>query len=188
MDFNDNASIDSSQVEDRRGQGGGGFGGLPGGALTAGGGGLGIIGVIVVIVLQLAGGGGGSGFSAADPDPSQTGPVQVSQCRTGADADKRADCRITAVANSVQDYWAKELPRRGKRYTEADTVIFTSSTSSGCGQATKDIGPFYCPTDKKVYLDLTFFSDMLSGQLGAEGGPFAEAYVIAHEYGHHIQD
>lgn len=192
MDFNDNASIDASQIEDRRGQGGGGggggiLGGLPGGALTAGGGGLGLIGVVVVVLLQVLGG-GASGPSGANPDPAGTGPVQVSQCRTGADANRQADCRITAVANSVQAYWAAELARRKVRYTESDTVLFTSSTSSGCGQASKDMGPFYCPTDKKVYLDLSFFQDMLHNQLGAEGGPFAEAYVIAHEYGHHVQD
>lgn len=115
MDFNDNASIDTSQIEDRRGQGGGGgfggggFGGLPGGALTAGGGGLGLLGVIVVVLLQVIGG-GASGTSVANPDPGGTGPVQVSACRTGADANKQSDCRITAVANSVQAYWAQELP------------------------------------------------------------------------------
>ncbi len=201
MDFNDNASIDTSQIEDRRGQGGGGGGfggggfgggslgggGFPGGAMAAGGGGLGLIAVIVVVLFQVIGG-GASGTPASNPDPGGTGPVQVSACRTGADANRQADCRITAVANSVQEYWAQELPKHNVRYTESDTVLFTSSTSSGCGQATKDAGPFYCPTDKKVYLDLSFFQDMLQNQLGAEGGPFAEAYVIAHEYGHHVQD
>ena len=190
MDFNDNAGIDSSQVEDRRGRSGGGGGvlsSLPGGLATAGGGGLGIVGVVVFVLFQLLSG-GGSGFTAADPDPSSTGSVQISTCRSGADANARADCRITAIANSVQAFWAVELPKHKVGYTESDTVIFTSSTTSGCGQASSDMGPFYCPTDKKVYLDLSFFKDMLQGQLGAEGGSFAEAYVIAHEYGHHIQD
>jgi predicted metalloprotease len=189
MDFNENARIDSSEVEDRRGQSGGGgvLGSLPGGALTAGGGGLGIVGIIIVVLFQVLGGGGGTA-AYQGPDPSATGPVKVSECKTGADAEKRADCRITAIANSVQDYWAGELPTKKIKYTESDTVLFTSATSSGCGQATSDMGPFYCPTDKKVYLDLGFFSDMLEGKLGAEGGPFAEAYVVAHEYGHHVQD
>jgi uncharacterized protein len=189
MDFNDNANIDASQVEDRRGQSGGGvLSSLPGGMLTAGGGGLGIVAVIVVVLLQVLGGGSGNNFTAADPDPSGTGAVQVSSCKTGADANARADCRIAAIANSVQAYWSVELPKRGVKYTESNTVIFTSSTSSGCGQASAAMGPFYCPTDKLVYLDLSFFNDMLEGQLGAKGGSFAEAYVIAHEYGHHVQD
>ena len=188
MDFNQNARIDSSEIEDRRGQSGGGgvLSSIPGGALTAGGGGLGIVGIIVVVLFQVLSGGGGTAYQG--PDPSNTGPVQVSQCQTGADAAKRTDCRVAAIANSVQAFWSAELKTKGITYTEADTVLFTSSTSSGCGQATSDMGPFYCPTDKKVYLDLGFFSDMLQNKLGAEGGPFAEAYVVAHEYGHHVQD
>lgn len=198
MDFNDDAKLDASQVEDRRGQsggggvGGGGLGGvlgsLPGGLATAGGGGLGIVAIIVVVLVSVLSSGSGSGFTAADPDPSGTGAVQVSTCVTGADANSRADCRITAIANSVQAYWSTELPKHKVRYVPSKTVIFTSSTSSGCGQASADMGPFYCPTDAKVYLDLSFFKDMLQNQLGAEGGSFAEAYVVAHEYGHHVQD
>ena len=189
MDFNDDARIDTSQIEDRRGQGGGMMSALPGGALTAGGGGLGLIGVIIVVVLQLAGGGGGGTGLTGVGDAGTAGTsTQITQCQTGADARRQEDCKIAAFANSVQAFWTAELPRHNVRYTRSPTVLFTSRTSSGCGQASSDMGPFYCPTDKKVYLDLSFFADMLQNQLGAEGGSFAEAYVVAHEYGHHVQD
>jgi predicted metalloprotease len=91
--------------------------------------------------------------------------------------------------NSIQAYWDENLQEMGgPAYSESDTVLFTGSVDTGCGGATSDVGPFYCPADQTVYLDRTFFRDMLQGQLGAQGGPFAEAYVLAHEYGHHVQD
>jgi predicted metalloprotease len=86
------------------------------------------------------------------------------------------------VLNSVQDYWAGQVDG----YRETSAVLFTGQTSSGCGPATSEVGPFYCPADQRVYLDLGFFDD-LQNRFGARGGPFAEAYVLAHEVGHHVQ-
>jgi predicted metalloprotease len=182
--FNDNASLDTSQVGDRRGMGGAG-------GLALGGGGLGIIGVIIYLIVSLVGGGGSSsgGLGVQTPlQPGQTGsvtPDDLAQvCRTGADANARDDCRIVAYTNSVQQYWSRGL---GSRYQPAQTVIFSGSVQTGCGNATTEVGPFYCPADGKAYFDLGFF-DELKSRFGAQGGSFAQGYVVAHEYGHHIQN
>ncbi len=186
-DFRDDAHLDTSQVEDFRGRSGGGGRRLPGGRLTAGGGTLGL--VITVLVLVLGGGGDGSGGSALGGLDDQTAGAGApsgslaSDCRTGADADAREDCRIVGYVNSIQAYWRKELGG----YRSAKTRFFTGQLQTGCGPATADVGPFYCPADKYVYIDLGFFDD-LKTKLGATGGPFAQAYVLAHEYGHHVQD
>ncbi|MDQ6874968.1 MAG: neutral zinc metallopeptidase [Actinomycetota bacterium] len=173
MTFNDNVSLDTSQVQDRRG-----LGRIPGGGLTVGGGGLGVVGLIIALLLGVNPlSGGGPSQQAAAPSDLAT------RCRTGADANRDEDCRIVGVVNSVQKYWAGEL--RG--YTPAPTEFFSGSVDTGCGPATAEVGPFYCPTDDHVYLDLGFFADLRS-KFGAKGGPFAQAYVVAHEYGHHIQD
>jgi predicted metalloprotease len=174
MRFRKNAGLDTSQIEDRRGAGS--SMGMPGGPVAVGGGGVGLLVVVAFVLIQALSGGGASGSAQSPSELAQN-------CRTGADANSQEDCRIVGVVNSVQRYWSKTLPQ----YDTAKTVFFTGSTSTGCGQASTDVGPFYCPADKHVYIDLGFF-DELRSQFGARGGPFAEAYVLAHEYGHHVQD
>jgi predicted metalloprotease len=197
MKFNPKARLDRSQVQDRRGQGrrGGGLSGLPGlgqggggGGLPIPGGGTGIVGIIIfVIILVVASQCGGMNLLGGDSGGNQD--ATSDQCASGADANERQDCAILASVNSIQAFWTDALPdQAGITYTESDYVTFDGGTDSGCGQASSAMGPFYCPNDKIVYLDLTFFQDMLVGQLGGKGGDFAEAYVLAHEYGHHIQD
>jgi predicted metalloprotease len=189
MRFNPRARLDPSQV--RRSSRGGSMSRLP---IPSGGGGMaipgGIGGILVVVVIflvmqQL----GGGGTPAAGPGGSAVQGVSPEQCRTGADANERQECRMVAVVNSVQAFWDETLPQAdGRQYTGADTVLFSGQVQTACGGATSAVGPFYCPADRTVYLDATFFDSMLEGQLGARGGDFAEAYVIAHEYGHHVQN
>ena len=183
MSFNNKSRLDPSQVEDRRGRG-------AGTAIAIGGGGLGLIITIVALLL---------GVNLTDLTNGDTGQVPVStesaggindleaQCRTGADANTREDCRIVGFVNSIQSFWADEFTRHGSQYTSANTVLFTGSTEAACVSASSAMGPFYCPSDQKVYLDLDFFNE-LQTRFGAQGGSFAEAYVLAHEYGHHVQD
>ena len=185
MRFRTGGGLDPSQVEDRRGLGGGG------GPLVLGGGGLGLAGIVVYLLFALLGGGSGgtygalSGITVAQPQaPSQS---LGTECGAGVDINTRQDCRVLADVNSVQKYWAGWFAAHGKRYVQAKTVFFTGSTPTGCGTASTDVGPFYCPSDKHVYVDLGFYQE-LHDRFGAQGGPFAEAYVIAHEYGHHTQD
>jgi predicted metalloprotease len=161
------ARLDPSQVSDRRG-----VGGTP---VALGGGVIGL--VVVVLLLVLNGGLGGS--DAGSPASSS----DLSACRTGADARQNPDCAVVAYVNSIQAYWSDALPG----YTEARTVLFSGSTSTACGTATSSVGPFYCPGDEHVYIDLGFFRE-LTDRYGASGGPLAQAYVLAHEYGHHVQD
>jgi predicted metalloprotease len=156
-----------------------------------GGGGLGIIGLLIFLLVAFLGGGGGLGDLTA-LDEQQVGqgdtPSEVSQeCRTGEDANERQDCRIVAVVNSVQKFWDGVFERSNRQYPYTDTWFFTDQVDTACGHATSQVGPFYCPRDQLIYIDLGFFQD-LESQLGAENTPFVQAYVIAHEYGHHVQN
>ena len=188
--FRNTARLDPSQVEDVRGSGP--MLRVPGGGLAVGGGGLGLLGVILYLVFGVLSGGGGLSGPLGNLDGStvsQAPPSQVlgEECQTGADANRREDCRIVGDVNSVQSYWKSEFAASGRGYAPARTVFFTGSVDTGCGAASAEVGPFYCPVDKHVYIDLGFF-DELRTRFGATGGPFAQAYVLAHEYGHHVQD
>lgn len=178
---------ESSNVEDRRGQGGGGFGGLPGGlrfpmggggGRTAGvGGGLGVLVIIGLMLLfggdlgSILGSGGGGNLL-----PEQTRP---------APANDDMSKFVSVVLADTEDVWNQQFASQGKNYEEPRLVLYEGGTDSGCGFANSAVGPFYCPADHKVYVDLAFFRD-LATRFGAPGD-FAQAYVIAHEVGHHIQ-
>ncbi len=192
MKYNEDAQLDTSEVQDTRG--GGLLPGSRGGQVALGGGGLGIVGLLVVLLVNVLGGGGGTdlgnvlGQLGQSGAPATADNSQVRQeCRTGADANAKLDCAAVADIDSIQAFWETELPELGKQYVAVPTVWFSGQVSTGCGAATSDSGPFYCPADKRVYIDLTFYED-LHKQFGAEGGLFVNAYVLAHEYGHHVQD
>jgi len=186
MTFRRRVRLDPRQVRDLRGGGGGRVRGR-GMAL---GGGLGTI-VLIALVLLMGGNLGdivGGGLGAA-PAPAE-GPVSTelaTECQTGEDANERLDCRIVGTVNSVQAYWTERFAADGRDYVPAETVLFDGSVQTQCGAASSAVGPFYCPLDQTIYIDLGFY-DQLETQFGAEGGPLAEEYVIAHEYAHHVQN
>ena len=186
MSFNDNVKLDTSQV----GSGGGG-GAVPGGMVVGGG----IGGIILVIIMLIFGinpgqlptdpggaGAGGQVEAAGEQDESA-----FSECKTGADANRSDVCRVVATVNSVNAFWSGELKKYGRNYTPAKSIVYQGATQSACGTASNQVGPFYCPLDKQVYIDASFFQ-ILSEQFGSSSGPLAQEYVVAHEYGHHVEN
>jgi uncharacterized protein len=165
----------SRNVEDRRGQRGIGMGG-----------GLGIGGGIVGLILALIFGGDIFGGGGGGPVP---GPATTTEAAGGAvdetPAERERAQFVSFVLDDAQQVWARLLPQMGSQYREAKLVLFRDIVQSGCGMAQSASGPFYCPLDEKAYIDLGFF-DELHQRFGASGD-FAQAYVLAHEIGHHVQ-
>ncbi len=179
MTFDPNAQLDPGQISDRRG-----MGGRTG--IAIGGGGLGLVLLLAYALL----GGNPEDLSGILEPGAVTGPESsaiATECQTGQDANERDDCRILGYVNSVQAYWNDVFTASNLRYQPVDTVLFSGATPSACGTATSASGPFYCPSDRLVYLDLGFCEDLRT-RFGATGGSLAQGYVVAHEYGHHVQD
>ncbi|PWB97565.1 KPN_02809 family neutral zinc metallopeptidase [Salinibacterium hongtaonis] len=174
MTFNDNARSSGSRVS-KRGRNTG---------LAVGGGGVGLIVILLVssfLGVDLSGLVGGDALGGGGA-ASQDSPLEG--CETGADANAVVECRLDFTAQSLDDFWAQEL---GSGYSLPEFVLFEQSVSTACGSATSAVGPFYCPGDSTVYLDVSFY-DELRSRFGAEGGPLAQMYVVGHEWGHHIQN
>lgn len=172
MTFNGDADISGGRVS-KRGRNT---------AIGIGGGGVGLLAVFLISQLlgvDLTGLVGGT--SGAGSDPTGT---PLAQCTTGSQANTDIDCRMKAASASLETYWSGQVDG----YTPPQPlVIFDGSTDTGCGGATTAVGPFYCPNDQTIYIDTAFY-DQLKSQFGASGGPLAQLYVIAHEWGHHIQN
>jgi predicted metalloprotease len=165
-------------VEDRRDEGGGGIGGTGIGGAHIGIGGLLVLGILsfvfkVDLISPFLGYNSSPSVATGRPDPART------------QAEQPTKEFITFVLDDVQSQWEKILPPLGKQYHHAKLVLFRDETESGCGGAQAATGPFYCPEDEKVYIDLGFYEE-LKDRFGAPG-QFAQAYVLAHEIGHHVQ-
>jgi uncharacterized protein len=172
MSFNEGMQIDTSTASSSGG----------GGGLIALGGGIG--GLLILLVAMFLGVDPGP---VVNQQPMDTGGdvapgFDLSQCKTGADANKYVQCRVVATGNSVDAVWHQLMPS----YTRPHVRLFTGSVNTGCGTATTAVGPFYCPVDQTAYFDTDFFKELVD-RFGSSGGPFAQEYVVAHEYGHHVQ-
>jgi predicted metalloprotease len=190
----DDQSVDVGNVDDRRGGGGGGIG--RGGGIAIGGG-AGIVGLVIYLLVTLLGGNTSqlqlpsSGAAAGGADGSGSGvsgetTAQLkARCNSAGALEKYTDCRLIKSFNVADTVWKAEFARRGVGYTSPRFAFFTSQTDTGCGPASADVGPFYCPPDQEIYLELGFL-EQLQTQFGAQG-QFAQAYIVAHEFGHHLQ-
>ena len=179
MTFRPDAQLDPGRVTDARGRR------VRGGGIAVGGG----LGGLVLVALYLLMGGnlGDLAGGAGAPPEGPVGSQLAAECDTGEEANQRQDCRIVGTINSLDAYWTEAFQASNQQLQLPEAELFTDATQTACGGATSAVGPFYCPLDQTIYLDLGFYDD-LQNRFGAEGGPLAEEYVIAHEYGHHIQN
>lgn len=177
MSFNDNVQLDPSQVQDRRGMGRGAKvgGGIGGGIIL-------LIAALFGINPNLL-----EGLAGPVQEPQSQSQGTAPACKTGADADARVDCRILGTVNSLNAFWPAYLGQYNRQYPQPETVIFEAATETGCGAATSAVGPFYCPADTTAYFDPAFFQELVD-RFGSSGGPLAQEYVVAHEFGHHVQN
>jgi predicted metalloprotease len=181
----DDQSVDTSGVDDRRGGGAG----IGGGGLAVGGG-VGVVGLVIYLLVTLLGGGssqvalpsgGGQGAASGTESPAQL----KARCNTAGALDKYTDCRLIKAYNVANTVWKDEFARRGLSFRTPRIAFFSSQTQTGCGPASAEVGPFYCPPDQEIYFELNFLQE-LQDRFGAQG-EFAQAYIVAHEYGHHLQ-
>lgn len=170
MTFNDDARVETSRV--RRGRRTGGIVAVGGGAA-----------LVLFLVSQLL----GVDLTGLAPAGEPQGEEETIGSCTGEQANAEIDCRMSLTYESLDAYWASAYPRLGGEYVSPEMYLESGTWSTGCGTASSAMGPFYCPPDQSIYLDTAFFGT-LTDQLGAQGGPLAEMYVIAHEWGHHIQN
>ena len=155
-----------------------------------------IIIILFLVLTQCVGGGGGTvggggaGGGGLDTSRMRRRPAGTTSAGPVPTPTTSSDCARVAVENSLADYWSQALPAQSDtRFSPEQAVeTFSGSIGTGCGQATSDVGPFYCPGDQSIYLDTTFFDAVLEEQLNGPSGDFVEPYVLAHEYGHHIQN
>lgn len=185
MDFDENAQIDTSQVEDVRGSGGGGGfgGGGMGFPIPVGGG---IVGLLLAVVLGVVGVNGGIPGLNGGSNSADNRSLQEKCATTNRDRFKETECRQVATFEDLRAFWRTTAPDElGVEYADPRLVLFSGGVNTACGSASSAVGPFYCPGDQRIYIDLGFY-DQLSSQFGAQG-EFAQSYVIAHEFGHHIQ-
>jgi len=181
----DDSRVDVGGVDDRRG----GIG-LGGGGLAIGGG-AGVVGLIIYLVMTVLGGGGTGGLPIdAGAGPNSSGQQESSEeleqrCNAEGALDQYTDCRLIKVYNIADATWSDEFARRGLDYSSPRLAFFTQATQTGCGSASAEVGPFYCPPDQEIFFELGFL-EQLQQQLGAQG-EFAQAYIAAHEFGHHLQ-
>ena len=178
---------ESSDLEDIRGQGGGGGGGRRGIAMPLTGGGIAIM-IVLALLSQVFGvnltGGGGDDQPTGQSQQAQE--AQQQRRAGGPDPDQHEIQFVSFVLDDVQKTFAQMFAERGLEYTHAHLVVFTDDVDTGCGESSAAVGPFYCPPDQKAYVDLSFFRE-LKERFGA-AGEFAQAYVLAHEIGHHVQN
>ena len=182
MTFSDQ-NVDVGGVDDRRGRGGG---------LAIGGGGVGIVGLLIYVLVQVLGGGSVDTTQLVPPGgqvqgqgTGESAEELSARCNAQGAIDKYDDCYLIKVYNEINETWADEFMRLGKDYTKPALGFFEQGVQTGCGQASSQVGPFYCPPDQEIYIDIGFLKQ-LQQEFGAEGR-FAEAYIIAHEAGHNLQ-